>query len=198
MCGWYGALTCGDACGCSGESALGAVEAATAEAEKHAGRSEQLAALVAEAREMLEQAKTEQAERARAAAEAAAAAAVKVAAEAAAAAQRLHMEEEMSALTLRMQTRRTEDAERCTAAAADARSDGEQRRASCRVAPGGDGVRGVHGRAQGPPCAAVRAPVRVWAVCPAAPGAGRVVPSLSRARREDSAGLLLSVGSCEC
>jgi hypothetical protein len=53
-----------------------AVEEATAEAEKHGDRSEQLAALVAEARGMLEQARAEQAERARAAAEEAAAAAV--------------------------------------------------------------------------------------------------------------------------
>jgi hypothetical protein len=85
---WQGALTCGGVCGCSGESALlGAVEKATVEAEKHADRSEKLSALVAEAREMLEQAKTEQAERARAVAEeAAAAAAVKAAAEAEAAA----------------------------------------------------------------------------------------------------------------
>jgi hypothetical protein len=45
------------------------VEKATAEAEKHADRSEQLAALVAEAREMLEQARVVKAERARVAAE---------------------------------------------------------------------------------------------------------------------------------
>jgi hypothetical protein len=63
-------------CGCSGESALSAVEKATAEAAKHGDRSsEPLAALVAEARVMIEQAKAEQAERARAAAEEAAAAA---------------------------------------------------------------------------------------------------------------------------
>ena len=67
---WQGALTCGGACGCSGESSLlGAVEKATVEAEKHGDRSEKLSALVAEAREMLEQAKTKQTERARAAAE---------------------------------------------------------------------------------------------------------------------------------
>jgi hypothetical protein len=90
---------------------LGAVEEATAEAEKHEDRSESLAALVAEAREMIEQAKTEQAERARAAAEAAATAkAVKAAAEveaaaakAVAAAELLQMEEQMAALALRMQ-----------------------------------------------------------------------------------------------
>ena len=67
---WQGALTCGGACGCSGESSLlGAVEAATSEAEKHGDRSEKLSALVAEARVMIEQAKAEKAERARAAAE---------------------------------------------------------------------------------------------------------------------------------
>jgi hypothetical protein len=54
---------------------LGAVEAATAEAAKHAGSSDALAALVAEARGMLEQAKAEQAERARVAVEEAEAAA---------------------------------------------------------------------------------------------------------------------------
>jgi hypothetical protein len=106
MCGWQGALTCGGVCGCSGESALlGAVEKATVEAEKHGDRSsEKLAALVAEARVMIEQAKTEQAERARVAAEEAeAAAAVKAAAEAAEAAERLRLEEELAALTLRAQ-----------------------------------------------------------------------------------------------
>ena len=107
MCGWQGALTCGGACGCSGESSLlGAVEKATAEAEKHGDRSsEKLAALVAEARGMIDQAKTQQAERARAAAEeAAAAAAVEEVAETEAAAERLQAEEEMAALTLRMQS----------------------------------------------------------------------------------------------
>jgi hypothetical protein len=78
---WQCALTCGGVCGCSGESALGAVEDATVEAEKHGDRSEPLAALVAEAKGMIEQAKAEQAERARVAAEEAeAAAAVKAAA----------------------------------------------------------------------------------------------------------------------
>ena len=96
---WQGALTCGGACGCSGESSLlGAVEKATVEAEKHGDRSEKLTALVAEARGMIEKAKTEQAERARAAAEEAeAAAAVK-------AAERLRMEEEVAALTLTVQS----------------------------------------------------------------------------------------------
>jgi hypothetical protein len=83
---------------------LGAVEEATAEAEKHGDRSERLAALVAEAKGMIEQAKTEQAERARAAVvEAEAAAAVKAVAEAEAAAERLQIEQEMTALTLRLQ-----------------------------------------------------------------------------------------------
>jgi transcription elongation GreA/GreB family factor len=98
MCGRQGALTCGGACGSSGESSLlGAVEKATAEAEKHGDRSEKLSALVAEAKGMIEQAKTKQAERAKAAA------AVTAAAEAAEAAQRLHDEEELAALTLRVQ-----------------------------------------------------------------------------------------------
>jgi hypothetical protein len=38
---------------------------------------------------------------------------------------------------------------------------------------------------------AVHAPVRVWAVCAAALEAGRVVPGVPRARREDDAGVLL-------
>jgi hypothetical protein len=98
-------LTCGGACGCSGASALGAVEEATAEAEKHGARSsEALAALVAEAKAMIVQAKTERAERARAAAEeAAAAAAVSAEAEAEAAAERLRLEEELATLDTRRQ-----------------------------------------------------------------------------------------------
>ena len=72
MGGWQGALTCGGACGCSGESALGAVEEATAEAAKHGDRNEALAALVVQARAMLEQARVAEAERATAAAEEAA------------------------------------------------------------------------------------------------------------------------------
>jgi hypothetical protein len=88
---------------------LGAVEEATAEAAKHGDRSEHLAALVTEARGMIELAKAEQAERARVAAEeAAAAAAVKTAAVAAAAAaaeaERRRLEEHVAALTLRMQS----------------------------------------------------------------------------------------------
>jgi hypothetical protein len=87
---------------------LGAVEEATAEAEKHGDRSEPLAALVAEAKGMIEHAKAEQAERARAAAEQAeAAAAVKAAAEAEAAAERLQAEEEVAALTLVIQSAAT-------------------------------------------------------------------------------------------
>ena len=83
---------------------MGAVEEATAEAEKHGDRSEKLSALAAEAKGMIEQAKTQQAKRAKAAAEeAAAAAAVKAVAEAAEAAERLHDEEELAALTLRVQ-----------------------------------------------------------------------------------------------
>ena len=84
---------------------MGAVEKATAEAEKHGDRSELLTALVAEAKGLIEQAKAEKAERARVAAEeAAAAAAVKATAEAAAALERLRLEEQAAAITLRMQS----------------------------------------------------------------------------------------------
>jgi hypothetical protein len=104
-CSLQGVLTCAGVCGCSGESALGAVEKATAEAEKHGDRSEPLAALVAEAREMIEQAKAEQAERARVAAKAAAAAAaVKAAAAAEATAERLRVEEQLAVIALRVQS----------------------------------------------------------------------------------------------
>jgi hypothetical protein len=104
MGGWKGPLTCGGVCGCSGESALVVVEEATAEAAKHGDRSERLVALVAEARGMIEQARAGQAERARAAAEEAeAAGAVKAAAEAEAAAERLRLEEQVAAITLRVQ-----------------------------------------------------------------------------------------------
>ena len=95
---------------------MGAVEVATAEAAKHGDRSsEPLAALVAEARVMIEQARAEQAERARAAAEkAAAAAAVEVAvaaerarvaaeAEVAEAVKRQLLEERLAALALEVQ-----------------------------------------------------------------------------------------------
>jgi hypothetical protein len=91
-------------CVCSGKSALGALEAAAAEAAKHASRSEPLAALVAAATVVLEKGRAEAAERARvAAAAAAAAAAAKAAAAAEAAAERQQMEQEMAAMTLRMQ-----------------------------------------------------------------------------------------------
>jgi hypothetical protein len=94
-------VLCGGSCGCSGESAFGAVEEATAEAAKHGDRSEPLAALLAEAMTMLEQARAEQAERARAAAEAAeAAAAAEAEAEAVAAAKR-QLVAELAALELR-------------------------------------------------------------------------------------------------
>ena len=82
------------------------MEEATAEAEKHGDRSsEPLAALVAEARVMIEQARAVQAERAKAATEEAeAAAAVKAATAAEAAAERQQMEVEMAALALTMQS----------------------------------------------------------------------------------------------
>jgi hypothetical protein len=59
MCGWQSALTCPVSrygCGCSGESSLlGAVEEVTVEVEKHGDRSsESLAALVAEAKGMIQ------------------------------------------------------------------------------------------------------------------------------------------------
>ena len=74
-------------------------------AEKHEVRSEKLAALVAEARELIEQARAAEAERARVAAEkAAAAAAAEAAAKAEAAAERLQMEEDLAALTLSVQS----------------------------------------------------------------------------------------------
>ena len=77
---------------------MSAVEEATAEAAKHGDRSsEQLTALVAEARVMIEQARAVKAGRARAAAEEAEAAAAVEAVE------RLKMEEELAALTLRAQ-----------------------------------------------------------------------------------------------
>jgi hypothetical protein len=104
---------------------LGAVEAATAEAERHGDRSEPLTALVAEARTMLEQARAAESERAKLAAEAAAAAAAvkavleaerarvaaeeaaaaaaaKAAVEAAEAAKRARLEEQLEAITVRM------------------------------------------------------------------------------------------------
>jgi hypothetical protein len=74
----------------------GSVEEAMQAAAKHDGRSEQLAALVAEAKGMVEQARAAEAERAKVAAE--------VAAAAVEAAERLRMEEEKAALTLSVQS----------------------------------------------------------------------------------------------
>ena len=70
-----------------------AVEEAMHAAEKHEARSDKLAALVAEARTLIEQARAAEAERARVAAAAAAAAAEVEAAE------RLRLEQELAALT---------------------------------------------------------------------------------------------------
>jgi hypothetical protein len=157
----------------AGASSVDAVEKAMQAAAKHEARSEALAALLVVARDLVEQARAAEAERVRvaaeeaaaaaaveaaaeaerakvAAAEAAAAAAVKAAAKAEAAAERLQMEEQLAALTLRMQNdarRMRNDA--CTAGAADASSTG---RASggTRAAPrcGRDTVRGVQPRTQ--------------------------------------------------
>jgi hypothetical protein len=83
----------------------GAVEEAMHAAEKHDGRSEKLAALVAEARYRLDQARAAETERAWVAAEeAAVAAAVEAVAKAEAAAERLRLEQDLTAATLRMQT----------------------------------------------------------------------------------------------
>jgi DNA helicase IV len=82
----------------AGVRGVGAVEEAMHAAAKHEARSEKLAALVAVARDLLEQARAAEAERARVAAEAAAAAA------AVAAAERVRLEEEMTALTLSVQS----------------------------------------------------------------------------------------------
>jgi len=84
--------------------ALQAAEAALAEAAKFESRSETLAALVAEARPVCDQARAREAERvAAAAAEAAAAAAARAAEQAAVEAERKQMEAEMAALARRMQ-----------------------------------------------------------------------------------------------
>jgi hypothetical protein len=81
-----------------------AVEEAIQAAAKYDGRSEPLTELVAVARTLIEQARAAEAERAKVAAEeAAAAAAVEAAAEVVAAAERLQIEQEMAALTLRLQ-----------------------------------------------------------------------------------------------
>jgi len=82
----------------AGAKSVDAVEEAMHAAEKHGDRSEPLAALVAVARDLLEQYRAAEAERARVAAEAAAAAA------AVAAAERVRLEEEMTALTLSVQS----------------------------------------------------------------------------------------------
>jgi hypothetical protein len=88
----------------AGAKSVDAVEEAMHAAEKHGDRSEPLAALVAVARDLLEQYRAAEAERARVAAEAAAAkAAVEAVAEAAEAAKRQKMEQDLAALTLRMQ-----------------------------------------------------------------------------------------------
>jgi hypothetical protein len=78
-----------------------AVEEAMQAAAKHEARSEPLAALVAEARELIEQARAAEAERARVAAEAAAV--VEAAAAAEEAAERQQAEGELAALTARVQ-----------------------------------------------------------------------------------------------
>jgi hypothetical protein len=89
----------------AGARGVDAVEEAMQAASKHASWSEPLAALVVVAKGLIDQARAAEAERARVAAvKAAAAAAVKAAAEAAAAAERQKMEEDLAALTLRMQT----------------------------------------------------------------------------------------------
>ena len=92
---------------------------------------------MAVARDLLEQARAVEAERARVAAEEAAAVE---------AAEWLRSEQDLAALT---------------EGAADANSAGKQRRASSRGGRRGDTVRGVHGRAQEPRGAAVHAHVRV-------------------------------------
>jgi hypothetical protein len=94
------------------EARAGSVEAvkeAMQAAAKYDGRSESLAALVAEAKGMLEQARAAEAERAKMAAEAAAvAAAAEEAVEAAEAAKRQHLLAELAALDLRTKQRHSE------------------------------------------------------------------------------------------
>jgi hypothetical protein len=82
----------------AGAKVVDAVEDAMQAAAKHEDRSEPLAALVAVARELVEQARAAGAERVRVAAEATAAAA------AAAAAERLELEQALAALTLSVQS----------------------------------------------------------------------------------------------
>ena len=80
------------------------MEEAIQAAEKHEARSEPLAALLVVARDLVEQDRAVEAERARVAAEAAAAAAaVEAVAEAEAAAERSQLEEQAAALTMQLQ-----------------------------------------------------------------------------------------------
>jgi hypothetical protein len=89
----------------AGAGCVEAVEAAMLVEAKHEARSEPLAALVALARDPVEQARAAEAERVRVAAEeAAAAAAVSAAAEVVAAAVRLRLEQELAALTMTAQS----------------------------------------------------------------------------------------------
>jgi len=85
----------------AGVRGVDAVEEAMRAAAKHVARSESLAALVAQARVLIEQARAAEAERTRVAAEVAAAA--EAAAEVTAAAERLRLEEEAAALATRLQ-----------------------------------------------------------------------------------------------
>jgi hypothetical protein len=81
----------------AGARGVDAVEVAMQAAARHAARSESLAALVTEARDLIEQARAAEAERTRVAAEEAAAAA------AAASAERQQLEEQAATLTLQLQ-----------------------------------------------------------------------------------------------
>jgi hypothetical protein len=88
----------------AGARGVGAVEEAIQAAEKHEARSEPLAALLVVARDLVEQARAVEAERARVAAEeAAAAVAAEAEAEAAKAAKREQLEERRAALALELQ-----------------------------------------------------------------------------------------------
>jgi hypothetical protein len=89
----------------AGAKGVDAVEEAMQAAATHEARSERLAALMAVARDLVDQARAAEAGRAKVAAEeAAAAAAVEAAAKAEAAAERLQLEEQAAALTLVMQS----------------------------------------------------------------------------------------------
>ena len=157
-----------------------AVEEAMAEAEKHASRSEQLAALVAEAKGLIEQARAAEAERASLAAEAAAA--VQAAAAAEAAEKRQKMEERLAALTLG-------DAARRVGGAADASLAGRAT-GGTRAPPGGGTVRNVPGRAHGSHHHPVRPPVRVRGVCGGAEAGGTPrVSSMSGAHQRHRQGV---------